>query len=299
MVCDRQVQDRERDQPDVLLGLLGHDPEEAVQVNPDPFNLAKYGVNGFCLLFAIPATKTGLDELNCRSQRPLLASFPVKALVLSLFITLVPLGSRACEVALVVALDVSRSVDKFEYVLMRNGIGHAFLDDDIIRLISWMPGGMQVTVTQWGGSGQQRQPIAWRRLSNRESVIEFVEDLITINRGFWMAETSVSEALLHADLMFHQLENPCRRQVIDVSGDGISNAGPEAKPISDTIATRGITINGLVVAGARPDPVVYYLSEVVRGPLSFVEVTHSYDDYDQAMKRKLLRELTPNLSRLE
>lgn len=223
----------------------------------------------------------------------------MKALVLSLFIGLMPMGSRACEVALVIALDVSRSVDKFEYVLMRNGIGHAFLDDEIINLISWIPGGIQVTVTQWGGSGQQRQPIVWRRLSDRQSIVEFVEDLIKINRGFWMAETSVSEALLHSELMFHQLGNPCRRQVIDVSGDGISNAGPEVKPISDAVAARGITINGLVVAGARPDPVGYYLSEVIRGPLSFVEVTHSYDDYDHAMKRKLLRELTPNLSLLD
>ncbi|MFA3918683.1 DUF1194 domain-containing protein [Ruegeria hyattellae] len=223
----------------------------------------------------------------------------MKALVLSLLLALTPAGSRACELALVIALDVSRSVDKFEYVLMRNGIGQALLDVEVTDLIAWMPGGMKVTVTQWGGAGQQRQPIAWRRLWKRQSVIEFVEDLIEIDRGFWHAETSVSEALLHADLMFHQLEYPCRRQVIDVSGDGISNAGPEVNPISDAVAAKGVTINGLVVAGARPDPVVYYLSEVIRGPLAFVEVTYGYDDYDRAMKRKLLRELAPSLSLLD
>ncbi|WP_298852941.1 DUF1194 domain-containing protein [uncultured Ruegeria sp.] len=220
-------------------------------------------------------------------------------MVLLLILALPPPGSRACEIALVIALDVSRSVDKSEYALMRNGIGHALLDDEITNLIAWMPGGMKVTVTQWGGTGQQRQPIFWRRLSKRQSVVEFVEQLIMVNRGFWYADTSVSEALLHAELMFHQLDHPCRRQVIDVSGDGISNAGPEVYPISDTIAARGITINGLVVAGARPDPVAYYLSEVIRGPLAFLEVTRSYENYEHAMKRKLLRELAPNLSLLD
>ena len=206
--------------------------------------------------------------------------------------------ARACEVALVIALDVSRSVDKFEYVLMRNGIGHAFLDDEVVGLIEWMPGGMMVAVTQWGGSGQQRQPIAWSHLTDRESVVEFVDHLVTIDRGFWMADTSVSEALLHAELVLQRIGGLCQRQVIDVSGDGISNAGPDVRPISLTVGARGITINGLVVDGARPDPVSYFLTEVIRGPLSFVEIADDYDDYARAMKRKLLRELAPSLSML-
>lgn len=223
----------------------------------------------------------------------------MKPIVLSLLLALAPLGARACELSLVIALDVSRSVDKFEYVLMRNGIGQALLDDEVIDLIAWMPGGMKVTVTQWGGAGQQRQPIVWRHLWNRESVVDFVEELVEIDRGFWMADTSVSEALLHAELMFHQLDFPCRRRVIDISGDGISNAGPEVYPISVAVAAKGVTVNGLVVAGARPDPVAYFLTEVIRGPLAFVEVTQGYNDYARAMKRKLLRELAPNLSLLD
>ena len=223
----------------------------------------------------------------------------MKALVLSLLLTLIPAGSKACELALVLALDVSRSVDKFEYVLMRNGIGDALLDEEVIKLISWMRGGMKVTVTQWGGTGQQRQAISWRRLWNRESVIDFVEELIELDRGFWHAKTSISEALIHAEQTFRQLDFPCGRQTIDVSGDGVSNAGPDVYPIAVAIANRGVTINGLVVTGARPDPVTYYLSEVIHGPLAFVEVTHSYEDYARAMKRKLLRELAPNLTLLE
>ena len=220
----------------------------------------------------------------------------MKPFLLALALIIAAPAARACEVALVIALDVSRSVDKYEYVLMRNGIGHAFLDDEVTGLIGWMPGGMMVTVTQWGGTGQQRQPIPWRHLSSRESVVAFVEDLVTIDRGFWMADTSVSEALLHAEHILQDTSLICRRQVIDVSGDGVSNAGPKVRPISITVGGKGITINGLVVDGARPDPVAYFLSEVIRGPLSFVEIAESYDDYARAMKRKLMRELAPNLS---
>ena len=222
----------------------------------------------------------------------------MKHVLLSLVLFLAAPAARACEVALVIALDVSRSVDKYEYVFMRDGIGAAFLDNDVISLIGFMPGGMMVTVTQWGGSGQQRQPIGWRHLSDRESVVDFVEDLVKIDRGFWMADTSVSEALLHAELMLQDTDLLCRRKVIDVSGDGISNAGPDVRPISITVGARGITINGLVVDGARPDPVTYFLTEVIRGPLSFVEIADGYEDYETAMKRKLLRELAPNLSEL-
>ncbi len=207
--------------------------------------------------------------------------------------------TRACEMALVIALDVSRSVDKYEYKLMRDGIGQALLDDEVVAQIGWMPGGLMVTATQWGGTGQQRQAIGWSHLTDRASVEAFVARLTSIDRGFWMADTSVSEALLHADLMFEQPGIACRRRVIDVSGDGVSNAGPDVLPISVAVGNKGVTVNGLVVAGAKPDPVAYFLTQVIRGPLSFVEIANSYSDYPRAMKRKLLRELAPSLSRLD
>ena len=128
-----------------------------------------------------------------------MALYPLIMRLLSIALTfLFAPAAYACELALVVALDVSRSVDKYEYKLMRDGIGRAFLDKEVTQLIPWMPGGVMVTVTQWGGSGQQRQAIDWQLLSDQKSVERFVEDLTSQNRGFWMADTSVSEALLHA-----------------------------------------------------------------------------------------------------
>ena len=207
-------------------------------------------------------------------------------------------AAKACELALVVALDVSRSVDKYEYRLMRDGISRAFLEEEVIQLISWMPGGLMVTVTQWGGSGQQQQAIGWRHLRDRATVNAFVAEFSTQRRGYFMADTSVSEALIHADQMLQQPGISCRRHVIDVSGDGISNAGPEVLPIASAVGAKGVTVNGLVVTGATPDPVAYFLTQVISGPLAFVETADSYADYSRAMKRKLLKELAPNLSML-
>ncbi|MCP5080758.1 MAG: DUF1194 domain-containing protein [Alphaproteobacteria bacterium] len=220
------------------------------------------------------------------------------AKLLTLLLILAPLLARplaACELALVMALDVSRSVDKQEYRLMRNGIAHAFIDDEVIQLISWLPGGVTVTVSQWGGTGHQHQVIGWRHLSDRASVLSFVEELSRIERVFLWSDTSVSEALLHADSLFADNPVPCKRRVIDVSTDGISNSGPPVQAVSLGIGLSGTTINGLVVTGHRPDPVAYFYNNVTSGPLPFVVVTNSYDDYPRAMKRKLLREMAPVL----
>ncbi len=204
----------------------------------------------------------------------------------------------ACELALVMALDVSRSVDKQEYKLMRNGIAHAFLDEEVIRLVDRLPGGLMVTVSQWGGSGHQHQSVGWRHLTDKNSVLSFVEELTRIDRVFLWSDTSVSEALLHADNLFTDNPVPCRRRVIDVSTDGISNSGPPVLPISASIGFRGTTINGLIVTGHVPDPVAYFHKNVLSGPLPFVVVANSYSDYPSVMKRKLLREMSPVLGLL-
>lgn len=113
-----------------------------------------------------------------------------------------------------------------------------------------------------------------------------------------MADTSGSKAMLNAEHVLQTPDRLCRRQVVDVSGDGISNAGPNVRPISITVGSREFTINELVVGGAHPDPVPYFRTEVIREPMSFVEIADAYNDYKTAIRRKLLREPAPNLSQL-
>jgi hypothetical protein len=84
--------------------------------------------------------------------------------------------------------------------------------------------------------------------------------------------------------------------VIDVSGDGANNRGRPARVEAERLAANGVTVNGLVIKGAWPDPVEYYLSNVVRGDGAFLETTENFADYANAIKRKLLRELTPQVA---
>ncbi len=83
--------------------------------------------------------------------------------------------------------------------------------------------------------------------------------------------------------------------MIDVSGDGASNRGRPALPMAEALAANGVTVNGLVIKGAWPDPVEFYLRNVVRGDAAFLETTENFADYAAAIKRKLLRELAPQV----
>ena len=84
---------------------------------------------------------------------------------------------------------------------------------------------------------------------------------------------------------------PCGRKVVDVAGDGINNDGFGPDSAYRAFDFKEITVNGLVISGADETPVRYYRSHVIKGPGAFVEVAASYDDYAEAMKRKLLREI--------
>jgi Ca-activated chloride channel family protein len=83
----------------------------------------------------------------------------------------------------------------------------------------------------------------------------------------------------------------CKRRVIDVSGDGVSNEGRAPRAMADALAAMGYTINGLVIKGDSPDPVKYYRVNVLAGQNAFLEVAHDFEDYPRAILRKLLKEI--------
>ena len=118
-----------------------------------------------------------------------------------------------------------------------------------------------------------------------------------MNRQFFAAYTAVGEALWHANALSATNPRTCSRRVIDISGDGASNRGRAPGPIATALAANGVTVNPLVMRGAKPDPERYYIDHVVRGPGAFLEPADSFDDYAVAIRAKLLRELTPSLAR--
>ena len=204
--------------------------------------------------------------------------------------------ASACDLELVLAMDVSRSVVKSEFDLQMGGLASAFRDPEVIETISWITGGVMVTVTQWSGPEAQVQSVPWSHLSKPEHVTAFAAAIAGVDRAFFASYTAIGEALVHANAMSATNPITCKRRVIDVSGDGASNRGRPAREVAEALAANGVTINGLVIMGGWPDPGEFYVRNVVRGEGSFLELAEDFDDYAEAIKRKLLRELAPRVA---
>ena len=216
-----------------------------------------------------------------------------------LLIAVPPQAQQAdCEVALVMAMDVSRSVDAAEFDLIRHGTAEAFRNPDIGQLIARMDGGVLITVTQWSGAGQQRQMIPWRHVETVDDLRALAGEIDAMKRAYRFELTAPGNALKHAAGLLESMPRDCRRRIIDLAGDGVRNTGLPTGAVGEAIAARGITINGLVVRGDTPDPLEFYRNEVRRGPLSFVEISKGYEDFPRAILLKLMRELSPSLSAL-
>lgn len=205
-------------------------------------------------------------------------------------------SARACGIELVLAIDVSRSVLNHEYDLQVGGLAAAFRDADVQDTLRSVPGGVMATVTQWSGPGSQRQSIGWTHLTDAQSATDFAGRIERMDRAFYAAFTAIGEALVHAAAVGGTNPRTCGRRIVDVSGDGVSNRGRPVANAADVLAASGITVNALVIRGARPDPLPHYRAQVIRGPGAFVEVADGFEDFPRAIRAKLLRELTPQLA---
>ncbi|MEM1346625.1 MAG: DUF1194 domain-containing protein [Pseudomonadota bacterium] len=203
-----------------------------------------------------------------------------------------PLPAAACAVELVLALDVSRSVDSREYRFQIEGLAEALRDEAVVQAITTLPEGVMATVTQWSGPLSQDQSVGWHHLTQAAAVADFADEVQAMERRYYASYTAIGEALAHAGAVARTNPRVCARRVIDVSGDGVNNRGRPPGPLADALVDEGFTINALVIRwGQRRDRAAYFRRHVARGPGSFVEIADGFEDYERAMKRKLLREL--------
>ncbi|MEO1492870.1 MAG: DUF1194 domain-containing protein [Pseudomonadota bacterium] len=206
-------------------------------------------------------------------------------------IALGPLPAAACAVELIMAVDVSGSVDEREFALQMEGMAAAFEDPNLIEAIIHQDGGIYATVTQWSGASRQRQSTDWFHLTDIASMAAFATAIRRSGREWRNYSTAIGEALEHALKIGRTVPAKCKRRVIDVSGDGVNNEGRAPRAVSDALAALGYTINGLVIRGDSPDPVRYYEINVLGGAQPFLEIAQNFDDYPRAILRKLLREI--------
>lgn len=208
------------------------------------------------------------------------------------------LGARAepCWLALALALDISHSVNEQEYAIQRDGLAAALRDPQIVEAVLEAPGPVWIAAYEWSGLGRQSRMAEWTLASDVAALDALSARIAGHARTDEGSPTALGAAAAFGARLFAELPTPCARRVIDISGDGVNNQGPSATAYRGDPIFAGLTINGLVIKGATPDPEPHYREEVLWGPGAFLVVARNgFDDYSDLILGKLLRELKPPL----
>lgn len=197
----------------------------------------------------------------------------------------------AADVALCLAVDCSSSVDFDEFGLMLDGYGWALAQPEVAAAIGAGPAGAAAfLVLFWSGPGTAEVVLPWT-VVRPAGAAAFGERMAALPRSVPPGATALGEALGIAVEVTELARALAPRLVIDVSGDGRSNAGPPPGPARDRAVAAGMTVNALAVLDEEPDLVAHFAEEVIGGPGAFVMTAATYGDFADAILRKLLREL--------
>jgi hypothetical protein len=206
-----------------------------------------------------------------------------------------------CDLALVLAIDASSSVNSDEYALQMKGMAAALLDTEVREAILSL-GGMYMAAFEWNGRMNQKMLFEWTQLNTEADVFGLADALARHERNSDNSPTALGSALGFAHRLFPQLPIPCFRQVIDVSGDGLNNEGIPPKKVLKLWDFSKITVNGLAINGSDPlhdsahqDVMSYYRLNVLHGHGSFLVIAENFEAFEEAMKKKLLKEITPGV----
>jgi hypothetical protein len=226
--------------------------------------------------------------------------------ILSLLLSLSIQSAAAAEdvdVALVLVTDVSRSIDDAEFKLEKEGYAMAFTSPPVISAIQGGPtGAIAVTYVEFASSFEVRNVIDWTVIRDRASAEAFVERLSSAPRSFW-GRTAIGAGIDRGVQLLAESGVTALRRVIDVCGDGTSNAGREVTAARDDAVAAGITINGLAIINENPVSWAfahvqppggltnYYRENVTGGPGSFVLEVRDFTKFGEAMTRKLVMEI--------
>jgi hypothetical protein len=195
------------------------------------------------------------------------------------------------DLELVLAVDSSGSVDFAEFELQAGGLARAFRDPEVVEAIEGAaPNGIAVSMIQWSGRRQHLTVVDWTKVTDAASAGALATAIEAAGRVL-IGETAIADALqFAADELGYGPFHGARR-VIDVSGDGPTNAGSDPDPVRDAAVLAGMTINGLAILNESPTLDRYYADHVIGGPDAFIMTASDYDDFARAIRLKLLREI--------
>ncbi|MCI0756866.1 DUF1194 domain-containing protein [Teichococcus vastitatis] len=210
-----------------------------------------------------------------------------------------PRAEEPVDVLLVLAVDVSRSVDEDEAKLQREGYRTAITDPRVVEAVQGgMIGAIGVTYMEWAGAEYQRQVLPWMRLAGSQDADRWASALSEAPRAS-LSWTSISGALTFGTRLLDEAPFEAARRVIDVSGDGVNNSGMPAEQARDAAVAKAIVINGLPIMNDRPSfgrrptlPLDQYFAEtVIGGPGAFIVAADDFTSFGAAIRRKLIREI--------
>lgn len=220
----------------------------------------------------------------------------------SIFLSFAPRSEAQTRVdlELVLAVDASRSIDGYEYRLQREGYARALRHPEVVRAItSGEHRRIALVYVEWASASEQAVLVDWMIVDNAASAEKFAAALLAAPRRFYNA-TSVSGAIDFSAKLFGAKGIRGTRRVIDISGDGPNNRGRPSFKARDEAVKTGITINGLAIVNKRPsrppwqeEPVDrHYQREVIGGPGAFIIVVKGFEQFAEAIRLKLLREIS-------
>ncbi|HYC18320.1 MAG TPA: DUF1194 domain-containing protein [Pseudolabrys sp.] len=212
-------------------------------------------------------------------------------------------AAEPVDLLLVLAADVSRSIDSQKFQLQREGYAAALANPRVLEAVqSGRRKRIGVLFLEWSGSGNQKVVIDWMLIDGPNAAQAFGDRLLESPRSF-ADRTSISGGIDAAVAQFARAPFSADRRTVDVSGDGTNNAGRDVGQARDEALALGISINGLVILSATPLPwnpehtnppgglAKYYRDNVVGGPGSFVLEAKDFDSFGEAIVKKMIAEI--------
>jgi hypothetical protein len=211
--------------------------------------------------------------------------------------------AQATDLLLILAADVSRSIDEAEFALQRKGYSAAVTDPRVLAAIrGGATGSIAICFVEWSGAGEQNVVADWAVIHDEEDAGGFAAAILAAPRSF-IGRTSISGAIDFAMERFAAARPRASRRIIDISGDGTNNSGRPITDARDQAVARGVTINGLAIINDKPNPGYafhtqppgglpeWYRQNVIGGPGAFLRVVEDFRSFADAMTDKLVSEI--------
>lgn len=213
------------------------------------------------------------------------------------------LAEDQVDLQLVLAADISRSLDSTKFKLQREGYAAALTNPKVLAAISSVPTGrIAICFVEWSGANAQAVIVDWVSVGNAPEAEALAERIVAAPRLF-MERTAIGSAIEYSMTQFARSPFQASRRVIDVSGDGTSNAGVEVTVARDKAVSEGITVNGLAILSEVPlasNPththppgglLKYYEDNVIGGPGAFALAAENFEAFGRSILNKLIKEI--------